>query len=542
VPRLVLACFLAVLALTPACADSAFQHDHGQIPPERLGKVHFVIFCTPKAQDVFNVAVATLHSFGYRDAEQRFLDVLKVDPTCSMADWGIAMSHYHQLWDPPAGEDLRVGLDAVQKGLALGPKTERERDYLNAIRTFYQDADFEDHRVRAKRYELAMEALHEHYPRDSEAAIFHALALIADAPSSDKSYANQRKATGILEPLFERQPDHPGLAHYIIHADDHLALAPHALRAARRYAQIAPDSPHALHMPSHIFTRLGFWEESISANLASAVSARQHELPSDELHALDYLVYAYLQTGRIAEAGRLTQHLPVPRTGEAARYAGLYASATIPARFAIERQQWLAAAALPLSPQDMADSGCVSTQSNLAFARALGAARLGDTKGARAAMELMLALRETCAQAHEQDKVGQIDIQQKVVSAWIKWAEGDHYAALRMMKEAAVLDDASDTSPGSPGPVAPAEEMLGDMLLQAKQPALAMAAYESALKAAPERLRSEYGAASSAQEAGDRATAERYYRKLLVNCSHGDSDLPEFAQAKQFLDIQERPR
>jgi tetratricopeptide (TPR) repeat protein len=484
------------------------------------------------------VAVATLHSFGYRDAEQRFLDVLKVDPTCSMADWGLAMSRYHQLWDRPAGEDLRVGLEAAQKGLALAPKTERERDYLNAIRTFYQNADSEDHRVRAKRYELAMAGLHEHYPHDSEAAIFYALALIADAPYSDKSYTNQRKATGILEPLFVQQPDHPGLAHYIIHADDHLALAPYALEAARRYAQIAPDSPHALHMPSHIFTRLGLWDESISANLASAVSARQHELPSDELHALDYLVYAYLQTGRIAEAGRLTQHLPVPRTGEAARYAGLYALATIPARYAIERQQWLAAAALPLSSQGMAYNGCVSTQSNLAFARALGAARLGDTKGARAAMELMLALREACAQAHEQDEVSQIDIQQKVVSAWIAWAEGDHDAALRMMKEAVVLDDNTDTSPVSPGPVAPAEEMLGDMLLQAKQPALALAAYESALKAAPERLRSEYGAAFSAQQAGERATAERYYRKLLVNCSHGDSDLPEFAQAKQFLDIQ----
>ncbi len=532
--RVVLACILPLLTLSSAHSVAALQHDHGTIAPDRLGKLHFATSCTPEAQGAFDLAVATLHSFGYRDAEQRFIDVLKIDPTCSLAEWGIAMSHYHQLWDPPAGEDLKAGLDAAQKGLALGPKTQRERDYLNAVETFYQNADADDHRVRAKRYEQAMEALHEHYPQDSEAAIFYALALIANAPYGDKSYANQRKATGILEPLFAQQPDHPGLAHYIIHADDHLVLAPHALNAARRYAQIAPDAPHALHMPSHIFTRLGLWDESISANLASAASARQHGLPSDELHALDYLVYAYLQTGRIEEAGKLVQQLPQPRAGEAARYAGLYATATIPVRYAIERQQWQAAAALPLASQEPIHA-CVSVQANLLFGRALGSARLEDTKGARAGMERMQSLREACAQAHEQDEVATIDIQQKIVSAWVTWAGGDHDAALREMKEAALLDDATDSSPVSPGPVAPAEEMLGDMLLKAQQPVLALAAYESSLKAAPERLRSEYGAAFSAQQAGDRATAERHYRTVLRNCSYADPGLPEVAQAKQFL-------
>jgi hypothetical protein len=536
VPRVLLRCVLPALVLTSAYAQNSLPHDHGQIQTERLGEVHFTTSCTPEAQDAFDMAVATLHSFGYRDAEQRFVDVLKLDPTCSMADWGIAMTHYRQLWDPPVGEDLRIGLDAVQQGLALGPKTERERGYLGAIRTFYQGADSEDHRVRAKRYELAMEALSQRYPQDSEAAIFYALALIADAPYSDKSYANQRKATGILEPLFVQQPDHPGLAHYIIHADDHLALALHALEAARRYAQIAPDSPHALHMPSHIFTRLGLWDESISANLASAGSAREHDLPSDELHALDYLVYAYLQTGRIAEARNLVQHLPVPRAGEAAWYAGQYALATIPARYAMERQEWPTAAALPLS-QELAYGGCASAQINLVFANALGAARLEDAKRARAAMDLMLSQREACAQAHEEDVVAQIDMQRKAVQAWITWAAGDHDSALRQMKEAAALDEATDTSPVSPGPIAPAEEMLGDMLLLAKQPALALAAYEATLKTSPERLRSEYGAAVSAQQAGDRATAERYFRKLLLNCSHGDSDLPEVTRAKEYLNM-----
>lgn len=535
-PRFAVAHILTALALAQTCAGVAYQHDHAGETPQRLGKVQLATSCTPQAQGTFDLAVATLHSFGYRDSERLFLEVLTADPTCSMAEWGIAMSHYHQLWDPPAGENLKAGLSAAQKGLAMGPKTERENEYLKAVQAFYQNADSDDHRIRARRYEAAMELLHEHYPQDSEAAIFYALALIAEAPYNDKTYANQRKATEILEPLFREQPDHPGLAHYIIHADDHLALAPHALEAARRYAQIAPDSPHALHMPSHIFTRLGLWDESIAANLASASSARQYDLPSDQLHALDYLVYAYLQSGRVAEAERLTQHLPEPRAGEAAHYAGLYAYSTIPARFAIEREQWQTAAALPLSA-DIANNGCASTQLNAIFARALGAARSGDTKGARAGRDVMLGQQRACIQSQDEDDAAQIDIQQKVVLAWIEWGEGDHDAALKVMKQAAVLDDATDTSPVSPGPVAPAEEMLGDMLLQAKQPVLALAAYESVLKAAPERLRSEYGAAYSAQQAGERDVAAHYYRKLLVSCSRGDSNLRETAQAKKILDI-----
>ena len=261
-----------------------------------------------------------------------------------------------------------------------------------------------------------MESLHSTYPQDNEAAIFYALSLIANAPLNDKTYTNQKKATQILEPMMLQQPQHPGLAHYIIHADDNPVLAQLALDAARKYSQIAPDSPHALHMPSHIFTRLGLWEDSIASNLASASSARKQKLAGDELHALDYLVYAYLQTGRINEARNLTQQLPVVEPSDAALYAGLYATAAIPARYWIERQQWDTAAALPLPPQTSAGGAYASTQATLYFARALGAARLGDSKAAKAAMQPLLSLRDALAQSGDGD-ADQVNVQLKIVSA-----------------------------------------------------------------------------------------------------------------------------
>jgi hypothetical protein len=532
--RFVFALFLAFLVFTPARVECAPQHDHSSDQPDRMGTVHFDTSCSPAVRDEFDLAVATLHSFGYRKSAQLFAEVLSKDPSCSMAEWGVAMSHYRQLWDPPTEDDLRIGLEASQKGLSMGPKTQRESDYLNAILSFYQNAGSEGHSVRAKRYETAMESLHSRYPQDNEAAIFYALSLIANAPHNDKTYANQKKATQILEPVFLQQPGHPGLAHYIIHANDNPALAQQALNAAQRYSQIAPDSPHALHMPSHIFTRLGLWDESIASNLASAASARKQKLAGDELHALDYLVYAYLQTGRITEARKLTQQLPVVEAGDAARYAGLYATVAIPARYWIEREQWGAAAALPLPSQTSLGDAYASTEATLYFARALGAARLGDIRAAQAAMQPLLSLRDLLAQSGDDD-ADQVNTQLKIVTAWIKWAEGDHSAALQEMRTAAAMEDATEKSPVSPGSIAPAPEMLGDMLLLAKQPKLALAAYESSLKSAPGRLRAEYGAAVFAQEAGLRPAAEQHYRKLVTNCSHADSDLPELAQANHFL-------
>jgi hypothetical protein len=531
----VFALFLAFIVLTPVKAlKCAPQHDHESAPTERMGKVHFDTSCTPGVQDEFDRAVATLHSFGYRKSAELFADVLSKDGTCSMAEWGIAMSHYRQLWDPPTADDLRIGLDAAQKGLSFGPKTQRERDYLSAIVAFYQNADSENHSVRAKRYETAMESLHRQYPQDNEAAIFYALSLIANAPLNDKTYANQEKATQILEPILLEQPNHPGLAHYIIHANDNPVLAQHALIAAQRYSQIAPDSPHALHMPSHIFTRLGLWDESIASNLASVASARKQKQAGDELHARDYLVYAYLQTGRINEAGKLAQQLPVVEPGDAARYAGLYATAAIPARYSIERQQWAAAAALPLPSQDFSGGPYASTAATLYFARALGAARLGDINAAQAAMQPLLSLHDTLAKNGDR-YANEMNIQLKIVAAWIKWAEGDHSAALQEMREATAMEEATEKLPVSPGSIAPASEMLGDMLLLAGQPKLALAAFESALQSTPGRLRAEYGAALAAQSAELRPAAEQHYRRLLTLCSHADPDLPEVAQANRYL-------
>ena len=533
-PRLVFALFLSFLVLKSVRAESAIQHDHESGESNRMGTVRFDTSCSPEVRDEFDLAVATLHSFGYRKSAQLFADVLSKDPKCSMAEWGIAMSHYRQLWDPPTTDDLRIGLEAAQNGLSMKPTTQRERDYLSAILSFYQNAGSESHSVRAKQYEIAMKSLHRQYPQDSEAAIFYALSLIANAPLNDKTYVNQKKATQILEPILLQQPGHPGLAHYIIHADDNPALAQQALNAAQHYSQIAPDSPHALHMPSHIFTRLGLWDESITSNLASVASARKQKLAGDELHALDYLVYAYLQTGQITEARKLTQHLPVVEPGDAARYAGLYATAAIPARYWIEREQWGAAAALPLPSQNSPGGAYASTEATLYFARALGAARAGDIRAAQAAMKPLLSLRDALAKSGDDD-ADQVNIQLKIVTAWIKWAEGDHSAALQEMKTAAAMEDATEKSPVSPGSIAPAPEMLGDMLLLAKQPKLALEAYEWALKSTPGRLRAEYGAAVSAQEAGLRPAAEQHYRRLLINCSHANSDLPELVRANHFF-------
>jgi hypothetical protein len=531
---LVSALCLASLVFTPVPVAWAQQHDHASDQPDRMGKVHFDTSCSPEVHDEFDQAVATLHSFGYRRSEQLFAGVLSKDPTCSMAEWGIAMNHYRELWDPPTEDDLRIGLQAAQKGLSMRPKTQRERDYLAAIQTFYQNARSESHSVRAKRYEIAMESLYRRYPEDSEAAIFYALALIANASHHDKTYANQKKATQILEPILLQQPGHPGLAHYIIHADDSPVLAQYALTAAESYSHIAPDSPHALHMPSHIFTRLGLWDKSIASNLASAASAREQNLAGDQLHALDYLVYAYLQTGRITVARKLTQELPVVEPGDAARYAGLYATTAIPARYWIERQQWGSAAALPLPPQSSPVDAYTSAQATLHFARALGTVRLGDIKAAQAALQPLLSLRDALAQRGDND-VEQVNIQLKIVTAWMKWAEGNHSAAIQEMRAAAAMEDATEKSPVSPGSIAPASEMLGDMLLLAKQPKLALAAYESALKSTPGRLRAEYGAAVSAEQAGLRPAAQQHYSRLLISCSHADSDLPELAQANHFF-------
>src|SRR6266853_950215 len=325
-PRI--SCLVAACAWL-TCAMSAVaqheQHEHSAVEPEKLGKVHFSIPSDAAVPQQFNRAVAMLHSFWYENAEQEFAALAKKDPACAMAYWGIAMTLYHPIWEAPGTAALKEGSEAVAKAKSAAPKTQRERDYIAALETFYKDSDKLDHRNRALAYEKAMEQLQTRYPDDREAAIFYALALQGSASPTDKTYANQKKAGAILEKILAEQPEHPGVAHYIIHAYDFPPLAARALDAARSYAKIAPDSPHALHMPSHIFTRLGLWEESIQSNLASAAAAQKYESVGDQLHAQDYLVYAYLQGAQDREAKNLLQAMPAPRPNDPALFAAYFA-------------------------------------------------------------------------------------------------------------------------------------------------------------------------------------------------------------------------
>ena len=371
-----------------------------------------------------------LHSFWYEKASDTFAAIAQKDPTCGMAYWGIAMTYYHQVWQAPGPADLKAGAAAVEKAKLAGAKTQRERDYIAAIETFYKDTDQLDYRTRALAYEKAMDQLQAHYPDDHEAAIFYALALLATAPPTDKTYVNQKKAGAILEPLFAEQPEHPGVAHYIIHAYDYPPLADRALDAARRYAQIAPDSPHALHMPSHIFTRLGLWQESIDSNLVSAASAQKNNAPGNELHAKDYLIYAYLQGGQDREAKKALDAPPPGRPDDPQYMNWLYAMGTSPARYAVERHRWAEAAALPIPPNTFPGGTLAWTEANLHFARALGASHTGQIDVAEKEVQQLASLRDTLTQVNNSYWADQVDIQREIAAAWITLAEGKREEAL----------------------------------------------------------------------------------------------------------------
>ena len=525
---------VAALAANSLPSSSAAQHNHGSADASQLGSVTFSVSCTAVQSD-FNRAVALLHSFWYKKAEESFLAIAKADPSCGMAEWGVAMSHYRQLWDPPTPSDLQIAGAAIEKAKAAGAKTQRERDYIGAIEMIYKDASTRPYAARALDYEKAMQKIYETYPQDNEAAIFYALSVRANAPIGDKTYANQKKADAILERLFLEHPDHPGLAHYIIHCDDYPALAPLALDASRRYAKIAPEAPHALHMPSHIFTRLGLWQESIESNLASAAAARKNGLSGDELHAMDYLVYAYLQMGDNAKALAIANALPTPQPNDAAYFTGLYATAVIPARLAIEQQKWADAVALTLPASIFPGGRYSSTETDSYFAKALGAARLGNLDAARDALKQMADLRARLLENHDMYWTNQVSLQQEIISAWIAFKDGKLEEGLGQMRIAADEEDATEKLPVTPGPVEPARELLGDMLLEAKQNAAALEAYETSLKIAPKRLHALYGAAHAAKLIGDRERAASYFKQLIANCPYADSKRTEIREAKLFL-------
>ena len=511
----------ALLLCPSALSAQDHQHEHGGTAPERLGTVSFPTSCSSDAQAKFTRAVALLHSFWYENAEKAFRDVAATDPQCGMAWWGVAMSNYHQVWPAPySPAELARGMAAAEKAKAVGAKTPREQGYIDAIATFYRDGEKVETLTRARAYEAAMERLVSQFPDDDEAEIFYGLSLVAHGMSTpaDKTYAYQKKAAGILNHLLAEHPDHPGIAHYLIHTFDYPALAPLALDAAYAYAKIAPSSPHALHMPSHIFVRLGMWQETIDSNIASAAAARAYAMSAhpgaasfDALHAYDYLAYAWLQRGEDAKVGQLVEELSAIKALDVENFAGYYALAAVPARFALERRRWPDAAALTVRPANFPWDRYAYAEALTWFARAVGAARGGDPARARKDVERLQELRRKLLEQKNTYWADQVDVQRRVAEGWIARAEGSDEKALTLLREAADLEDSMDKSPVTPGSIVPAREMLGDLLLETNQPEKALEAYERSLKDSPNRLNGLSGAARAAQLVGDRAKARAYY-------------------------------
>lgn len=493
-------------------ADEGHQH---ALTEKEVGSVHFETSCSKEVQTIFQRAMALLHSFQYEQARAAFTDVSKQDPRCAMSQWGVAMSHFHGLWH---NGDMAAGREALRKAQEIAAAnsgtTARERAYIDALAEVYKD-DGQDEYAHAVAFEQKMAAVQAFYPKDSEAAILHALSLDVSAPKTDKTFSNQRKCGEILEPIFIKQPNHPGIAHYIIHCYDNPVLAEKAVGAARKYASIAPASAHANHMPSHIFTRVGYWDESIQSNLRSAELARQAEPTSSNgeardqrLHALDYLEYAYLQGGRVADARAVLDQMhslpPVPGL----TLTGDYALAAVPARYAVELGQWEDAARLKPRAE-----GVPWAQAITWMVVGLGAARTKDlTRAAEA--ERKLAILRDDAQPRNAYWSKQIEVQRREVTAWIAAASGKADDAIKGMRSAAELEESMDKDAVTPGSVVPARELLAQLLQAQGHPQDAFVEYETVLKTAPNRFNALWGAASSAESAGNTSAATKYFRKL----------------------------
>jgi len=470
------------------------------------------------------------HSFWYRASQNVFEDVLKADPQCGIAYWGVALS---MLWNPhvptPA-KNLADGAAVIAKGKSVGAGTQRERDYLDALAVMYADSDKVDHRTRIVAYAKAMEQLAQRYPNDDEAQIHYALALNTSASAADKTYANQIKGAAILEPISLRQPQHPGVAHYLIHLYDYPSIAEKGLDAARRYAKIAPAAAHAQHMPSHIFTRVGYWDESIASNIQAARVAKEAKDFHDQLHAMDYQVYANLQLGQDAKAKALIDEMAAA-TGLTETYLpGPYALAASPARFAIERGDWKAASELQVRPSPLAQ-----VQALTHFARALGAARIGRIEAAQADIVKLGELRDRLRQAKDAYWSEQVDIEAQVASAFALDAEGKHDDALKALSAAADAEDKTEKHAVTPGVAKPARELYGVLLLERGKALEALAAFEATLKKEPNRLAACVGAAKAAEKAGDTAKAEEYYKKVVAIAGDADKSRIEVGEARAFL-------
>src|SRR6516164_7523636 len=525
----------ALLALPPPTARA----DTGA---KIVEEVDFANSCSPAVQHEFKHAVWTLHSFWYPEALKDFTAVTEAEPNCAIGYWGIAMSNWYPLWYPPSPAALKAGSEAVEKAMAAPTKTEREKDYIAAIAAFYRDNDKLDHRARAVAYENAMEQVYLKYPEDREAAVFYALALNATALPTDKTFANKGKAAEILNKVWKEQPNHPGVVHYLIHSDDSPQFAQAGLDAAICYAKIAPDVPHALHMPSHIFTRLGMWQESIDSNRAANAAAIAYVrkslgpqgFDSETVHTMDYLEYAYLQTAQDGPAKAVVDELVSFQQSAGANLPTAYAVAAIPVRYALERRDWASAASLSAPEIGFPLERFPWAEAMISYARALGEARTGNIAGAQTEVAQLQSLEDQL-KGKDTYWANQIEVQRLGAAGILAHVQGDDTKAVELVRAAADLEATMDKHPATPSSVLPARELLADLLLELNQPDAALAEYKEVLRTDPNRFRSILGEARAAKQSGDMAAAHDAYQKLVALSKPAGPERPELAEAKAYL-------
>ena len=526
--------FLLVVMMAVACVSVAAaqpEHHHDFDPHEKLGTVHFPVSCGAATAKPFERGVALLHSFWYEQARKQFQQIEASDPKCAMAYWGDAMTYWHQLWNEPDEATLEQGSALIEKAKAAHAATERERDYIAALAEFYTGYQHRDHAARAAAYSTAMEKLYAKYPKDDEAGAFYALSLLASAPRRDATFANQKKAIALLDTLYARNPGHPGIPHYIIHSCDTPQLAPLGLNAARAYAKEALSSPHALHMPAHIFARLGLWQEDIQSNLASVAAAEKDHATMHEVHAMDFLNYAYLQIGQDDKAQAMNTKLSgIPKMLDMPEMAPFLEEirAEFPATYAIETRDWKGAKTLKV-PDGVGDYAAVVTF----WARGIGAGHLCDVQAAEAALKDYNDAVNRLSKTKLAWMVPSMDTDRDEISAWLAFAEGKNDDAEKMLRAVADRQD----SLGKGEVALPAREMLADMLLEMNRPEQALAEYEQSMKIDPNRFNGLYGAARSAELLKQPEKARGYYAQLLKNCEGSNSYRPELAKAKEQLAV-----
>jgi tetratricopeptide (TPR) repeat protein len=552
--RTILLIALASSLLGVRVANCANNPEPGDL--RAAGKVEFPVSCAPAVQSEFARGVALLHSFFYEEARRVFTSVAERDPKCAMAQWGIAMTWWHPIWTPPTPDEMSAGKAAIQKAMAMSAGTDRERDFITALNVYYNTPDSSPAaavgqschgpvgpRDRVFAYEKAMRQLRDKYPDDFEAQTFYAFAVLAVgyATPTDTSLSKQLEAAAIFEKLRKQNANHPGVVHYLIHCYDYPALAKRGLSAAQSYASIAPWVPHALHMPSHIFTRLGMWDESIAANQASAEASRAYAAmrhrdasEAEELHALDYMAYSYLQEARDAEAKKIVDiAAKVRKTNPELEFSAAYALAAIPTRYAFERNDWKAAAALTV-PNVPHWSSFPFMEALIEYGHALGRAHTGDIEGARKAIARMQELRDATKESKFDYFKSHLDLQMRAATAWIAASEGKKNEAIEMLRQAADAEDILGKHPVSPGAFVPIREQLGTLLLEAGQSKEAQREFEAALKIYPGRFRGLYGAARAAEQTGDKENASRYYAKLAAQTAKSSGSRDELNHIREF--------